>query len=62
MPPDLRTVWDRCAPAVTQWCGDHSHHQPAEERACVEDASRQYAALPDAAARSHYLQSHGCAP
>ncbi len=62
MPPDIRAGWDRCETAVTAWCGDHSHHQPTEERNCVEDASRQYAALTEAAARANFLQSHGCAP
>lgn len=62
MPPDVRTGWDRCQAAVVTWCGDHSHHDPSEERTCVENASQEYARAADDAARAAYLQSHGCTP
>jgi hypothetical protein len=60
LPPDLRATWDRCEPAVTRWCAEHSHGSPVEERNCVGEASNHFATHADEAARTTYLRSHGC--
>jgi len=62
MPPDVRASWDRCEPAVTRWCADHSHGSPTEERDCVQNESQNYARQADDAGRQAYLSAHGCTP
>ncbi len=60
MPPDVRAQWDRCEQPIDRWCIDHSHGSPSHERACMQEESGRFAALPDDAARASYLASHGC--
>ena len=60
LPPEARTHWERCEPAVTAWCQEHSHHEAARERACVRDAAAVLAAATQETERRAAMESRGC--
>ena len=62
VPAAAQADFERCRSVLVEWCHGVAHGDPPQERACLDDAARQYAAAGSAPARNQYLFAHGCRP
>jgi hypothetical protein len=62
IPAAARPGWERCRPVLVEWCHGVAHGDPPQERACLDDATRQYLVAGTETARRQFLLAHGCRP
>ncbi len=60
IPAAGRSMWNQCSSPMTAWCHRQGQGDPTLDRECEATTAREYAALPEDAARRQYLTAHGC--
>ena len=60
IPSAGRPMWSQCSAPVTAWCHRQGQGDPTLDRDCEAATVREYAALPDEAARRQYLTARSC--